>query len=375
MADAPRWDHQLSSAARFVAAHGLPTRVTPPARPLDERAWSELVSECDAHRLTGLLVAAVAADALPVTTEQRAQAARLEADLTRQRIVYERRFAPILGVLDRADIDVRVLKGTAVAALDFPDAQMRPTGDLDLLVRPEQIARASDVLVAAGGMRIDPDPTPGWCGLVGRGATVAIGEMNLEVDLHRILVWGPLGVRVPDRELWDTDRAYTFAEAERRTLGREETLLHACSHLLVLGVVRARELRDVAQIAAAPALDADRLLALARRWGQESILATAVVFAHRELGLAPDADPLGAWAATYRVPALDRLWLRTDSTVDAVHGLEQLGVFWELRHVDRPWASRAMLLRANFAPLPGTYERPAERLRRLGRRLAPGAQP
>ncbi len=61
-------------------------------------------------------------------------------------------------MLDDAGIDLRLLKGPALAALDYPDVQQRPTGDLDLLVRAEQIDRAVEVLVAAGGTWTDPEP-------------------------------------------------------------------------------------------------------------------------------------------------------------------------------------------------------------------------
>src|SRR5699024_3557605 len=139
-------------------------------------------------------------------------------------------------------------------------------------------------------------------------------------------------VRLRPEWLWETSRAVMIAGAPRHTLGRAETLLHAAAHLMVLGVVRAREVRDVAQIAAHPDLDVSRVLSLARRWGQESVLATALVFAERELRLEPDANPLAGWARAHRVGRLDRLWLRTGAAHDRIHGVEQLGVLWELGH-------------------------------------------
>ncbi len=82
----------------------------------------------------------------------------------------------------------------------------------------------------------------------------------------------------------------------RHGLGLEETLLHVALHLLVLGTVRAREVRDVGQLLCSPDLDVERLLVLARRWGQEAVLATAVLMADRELSLRarePSAVGLG----------------------------------------------------------------------------------
>ena len=146
------------------------------------------------------------------------------------------------------------------------------------------------MLVAAGGTWIDPEPVGDYVRLAGKGATVMMPD-GLEVDLHRILVWGPFGVRVPDEELWANRREFLFAGVPRDGLGREETLLHVALHLLVLGTVRAREVRDVGQLLCSPELDVERLLVLARRWGQEAVLATAIRMADRELAARPRQPP------------------------------------------------------------------------------------
>lgn len=374
MADPPSWSYDISDAARFVAAQGLDTSLEPSPIPLDRATWTRLVDDCVRHGLTGLLVDAVVRDALLVTADQRAEAGRLESDLVRRRISYERRVGPILSLFDEAGIEVRILKGVAVARCEYSDDQLRGTSDLDVLVHADKIDEASSLLVAASGKRTDPDPTPGWTSRVGKGATLMLSAANMEVDLHRILVWGPLGVRVPADELWEPSRPFDLAGVRRRTLAREETLLHACAHLLILGVERAREVRDVAQIASNPSLDVTRLLDLARRWGQESVLATALVFAHRELALGPNAHPLVGWAHDYRMPRLDALWLKAGAAQDRIHGVEQLGVWWELRRDPRPWEARRILLRANLCPRAGTYDRPTTRLRRLVERAIGGGR-
>ncbi|HET8930300.1 MAG TPA: nucleotidyltransferase family protein, partial [Acidimicrobiales bacterium] len=299
---------------------------------------------------------------------QRVEAGHLEADLTRHRIGYDHRVGPILECFDDADIDVRILKGVAIGRLDYPDEQLRPTSDLDLLVHAEQVDHAVQVLESLGGVRTDPDPTPGWTRRVGKGATVALEEWNLEVDLHRILVWGPLGVRVAGEVLWDRTRPFDYLGTERSTLALEETLLHVCAHLLILGVTRAREARDVAQLMVNPALDIERLLHVAQRWGHESVLAVGVATAVRELALTEPALPLVRWAQGHQVPRLDKVWLRAAQPEPRLHGLEQLGVLHELRHSDDPWGDRRILLRANLAPAPGTYPTPLRRLRSLAGR-------
>lgn len=365
MAAPPAWGFEdLHPAQRLVLAHGLPGARIDRCASLSDEEWARLVEASRRHGLEGLLVAAVVDDALPLDAARRSDAAELELELTKRRMGHEARSLSPLGALDDAGIDLRLLKGPALAALDYPDPQQRPTGDLDLLVRADEIDRAVAVLLAAGGTWIDPEPTAGYVRLAGKGATVRMSD-GLEVDLHRILIWGPFGVRMPGEELWANPRPFTFAGVPRQGLGLEEALLHVALHLLVLGMVRAREVRDVGQLLCSPQLDAERLLVLARRWGQEAVLATAVLMAGRELRLERESHPLSAWATGFPVTARDRLWLRTEQPVGRLRGLESAAVYAELPSA----AARQILRKATLHPRPGTWPGPRDRLVTLGRRL------
>ncbi len=358
----PGWRHDLSPTARWVLAHGLATDLTPPAVPLDDRAWSALRAESATHRLDGLLVDAVATEALATTPTQTDEAAELEIDLTHVRLWQEQRLVEVVDLVESCGAPARVLKGLAVATLDYPDPQMRPTGDVDLLVRPGDLARIDRTITAAGGTRTDPDPRPGFAARVAKGATYATPAG--EIDLHRLLVWGPLGVRLDPDLLWQTPRTFTVGDRQLTTLGLEDTLLHACSHLLVLGTRRALQLRDVAQLCAHPDLDVERLLIRARAWDAEAVLATAVVLTADELDLSVDHE-LGQWATGYPPTLRDRLWLRVERPADPIAGVEALATLLELPTNQ----ARAELVRATLRPAPGTWDAPSERLLRLSRRL------
>lgn len=370
MADAPSWSYPISPAARWVLASGLPTRLTPPTETLDTTSYATLADEARRHRIDGLLHTAVADRTLRVDANARAQAGRDELAVVRDRIAYETRVTGVLDLFDQAGIEVRILKGLALARLDYADEMHRRTGDLDVAVHPNRMEDAIRMLVAAGGFWEDPEPTSGWVRHVGKGASINLSNHGVDVDLHRILVWGPFGVRLDPAELWCQARSFNVGGVPRQSLGREEMLLHMCAHLLVLGVTRPTEVRDVAQILCNPDLDTDRLRTLAQRWGVEPILAVAIRFAERELALRAGAHPLGSWAACFNVSARDRLWLRSGATRQRIHGVEQLGVLIELGFGRRPgrWQARRILLRANFAPAPDTYGNPLARLRMLTRR-------
>lgn len=378
MAAAPPWRFDLADTTRAVLAHGLgaaPAVVSAPLLAPDERAWAALRQQTTHHRLDGLLVAAVADGTLPTSAAQRAEAAQLEVDLTRNRMWHEQRTADIVGLLEEGGVEVRVLKGPALGALDYPDAQMRPTRDLDLLVRGEQIDAAVAVLAQQGGVQTDfaVDRSPGFAATVGKGATVLLPG-GLEVDLHRLLSWGPLGVRVPPEDLWRTSRPFDRGERRFETLGVEETLLHACAHLLLGGWRRALTLRDVAQVLDNPTLHPDRVIVLSRRWGAEAVLATAVLLVQRELGLAEDTfgdrAPVLSWARGLVPRWRDRLWLRIQRPDAPVPYLGRAATFSELRTP----AERRMLLVATARTAADSYRstnRPLGReLRRVTTTLA-----
>ncbi len=361
MADAPEWGFAgLGSATRWVMGHGLPTTAAAPQAPLGDDDWSRLTQECNAHRLDGHLIAAVVDGALPTTADQRADAAAIELRLTRARSRYDDVCRPVLDDLADAGILVRLLKGSALPWSDYPDPQLRPTADLDLLVPSRQLQQAVDLLVGQGAVPVNPEPTAGFARSVFKGLTVRMPS-GLEVDLHRILSWGPLGVRVPEADLWAPGRTFDRLGHRAVTLDVDRTLLHLCAHLLLLGALRASEVRDVAQLALSPSLDPERVVAIARRWGHEAILAVALRMVERELAIGPADLPLAEWAANHRVRRTDRAWLRTDRPDAPVAGIEPLAVLLELPG----WQPRLTMLRALAFPRPGTDPGPTSRLRRL----------
>jgi len=152
-------------------------------------------------------------------------------------------------------------------------------------------------------------------------------------------------------------------------LGRSETLLHACLHLLVGSQPRALSLRDVAQLLRAPGLEAEAVLVAARRWGVEVALARAVGLAVRELDLraddlGPDAADLAGWADGYVATPRDRLWLRIDEPGSHLPVLEPVATLLELS----PGPARRALMQATLRPAPGTWPGPGRRIGQVARR-------
>ena len=67
-----------------------------------------------------------------------------------------------LGMLAEADIETVCLKGTAAGSLLYPDADLRPLSDVDLLVRHRDLKRLVETLDAKGFVFIKARGTPRW---------------------------------------------------------------------------------------------------------------------------------------------------------------------------------------------------------------------
>ncbi len=117
---------------------------------------------CIKHeRIPGLLVRAILDGALAATPEQTEEAVLAHRASMVTALALEATLIRTAAVLQGAGIDYRVLKGTGVAHLDYPDPSLRSFGDVDLLVRSSQFDAAVEALVAVGHRRRFSEPRPG----------------------------------------------------------------------------------------------------------------------------------------------------------------------------------------------------------------------
>lgn len=361
------WEIHLDAVSSRVLSSGLEPEHLDPARErtsAESAPWSAQDAVFRRHRLQGLLVHAVATGHLSATSEQRREVAMLELDLTRNRVWHDLRLIEITELLDSAGVDHRVLKGPAFGSLEYPDRIMRPTGDIDLLVRGEQLDDAIGTLTGRGGSVVDPEPVEGYTRTIGKSTTVTMPD-GLEIDLHRTLVRGPFGVRMRPEDLWERSRSFAVGGVEMTTIGREESLLHSCYHLMILSDERALSVRDVAQFLADPALDVDRTIALATAWRAEIVVASAVLLAGTLIPTVA-GSPLIDWARGLRAGPIDRFHLRIARPGATMGPAEWPATFMALRSN----RDRRMLIRSILRPIEGTSAPFLTRVRGLLRRRA-----
>jgi hypothetical protein len=281
-----------------VAAHGLPGAPPLPDRPLDGATWRAVLEQATGDRATPLLAAAVVDGALAATDRQREQAVLAHEQAMRLCVLLERALLDTATRLDATGVDYRVLKGPAVARLDYPDPAARAFGDVDLLVAARDYERALALLQSVGARRRYTEVRPGFDRRWGKGACLVAPD-GTEIDVHRTFVAGPFGLTIDLDELFAHASFVTLGGRSLPALDRTGRFLHACYHAS-LGDRTARlvALRDVAQLVLVSDLDRDEVLARAGRWRAEAVVARAVRLTWRRLRLEP--VPWLDWACALR---------------------------------------------------------------------------
>jgi hypothetical protein len=314
---------------------------------------------------------AVRAEVFPVTDTQWAE---LEASLgawLAHALRVERMLLGAVEALGGAGIESRVLKGVALAHSAYPAPEWRVFGDADLLVPAASLGPAAATLCdALDATREVPELRPGFDERFGKEVLLRVG--NLELDLHRMFEEGALGLTIDLGDLFAPGPTFPLGGRRLAMLPPAQQLMHA-AYAALLGDVppRLMSVRDLAQVLAVHAPDADEVRAMARRWCAEAVLARALTLTWSTLGLR-DRPALVRWADSYVPGRRERAILEAHLAPNRAHArhLAALRVLPGL-------ADRAAYLRALAWPQRSYLE--ARRftrgsfVRRAGRSLRPRA--
>jgi len=175
-----------------------------------------------------------------------------------------------------------------VIARQYPELGLRPYGDIDLYVRPEQYG--------AFAFALRKPEARDW-----------------NIDLHR-------GAELDDRgfdELYAHSQLVRMGEAEVRTFGPEDHLRLLCLHMLREGALRPLWLCDIAIAldALPPDFDWDYFLSGSER--RSDWAACAIGLAHQLLSAKVEGSPVAVRAATlprWLVPVVLRQWSKGKAT-------------------------------------------------------------
>jgi hypothetical protein len=194
--------------------------------PVDGEAWTALMDRARRERCIGPLCWAVGTGALAATDDQREESERYAILGARHAIEQEAELLEVAGWLEAAGIEMRVLKGLAVAHLDHLDPSFRASADHDLLVRSEAIDDAVALLAAQGYARDLPERRRGHDRRFAKDVTLQLRD-RFEIDLHRLPLAGPLGLALDLDALWEGSALFVLGGRSLPALDSTGRFCHA----------------------------------------------------------------------------------------------------------------------------------------------------
>jgi hypothetical protein len=327
--DGPR-SPDLSDRAR--PAERPASSAEPTATGADEQSYRGLLRAGTDHRLAGLALAAAwrqragwatggsdddadghtgsehdhcsGGDDLPS-----ARVDELRAEQRRQgevALLLERSLVHAVRALQVDGVTPLVLKGLAAAHLDHIDPGHRTSGDVDLLVRPDEIDRAVRALIAIGGTRDLPPRTASWDRRFAKDIAIT-DRFGVEIDVHRTLVQGPFGAWIDLEELHRDPDAFELGGAIIGAPRPAVRALHAVYGLTIAEATpRLAHAVDLC-LAVGACASADEIVSLARRCRASGLLDEALELVATLLDVAPVAgDGTSLEARPPKTGATDR---------------------------------------------------------------------
>ena len=148
----------MTPEVRWVLAclRSLQRGETPPP-PLSDLRWDAVLASAEAEGLApalGFVLKAKAPEGMPGAVRERLS--RNLADSVACQLVLSRELAGLLRRFEAARVPVIPLKGPALGETLYPDPALRPSSDLDLLIRRETLLPVDGLLQSLGYRRL-PD--------------------------------------------------------------------------------------------------------------------------------------------------------------------------------------------------------------------------
>ncbi len=337
---APPRDTTSSSEARRRAAllRVVVDRAGPvaPAR----HDWSQWLWLAQFDRVAPLLYQLVDRTPTDLDDTDRSEIRQLHGAVMCRCVQLEHHLVEVSGLLAEQGIASAVLKGGVTCHLDYPDPSWREFSDIDLLVDPVDLPRATAVIARAGW--VQGYALPGGHDRYTHAITYVRGGM--ELDLHQHIAHRAIGLLVPTAELLRRSVPVDIAGTALRGLDAVDRVIHAALHAVTSRgpTSRLSSLADVLLLTdRRPALATD-VIARAERWRVRSLVEHGLGLAYAEAEL----DMAAEWSEAMR-----RSSRRRDRLVDLAYlspirrpVIEELAY---LRRMDR-WTDRARYVRGYF---------------------------
>ncbi|MBI3783322.1 MAG: nucleotidyltransferase family protein [Deltaproteobacteria bacterium] len=196
-----------------------------------DRDWQSFCDLTQSSRLAALVHYILQDEALPAPWLATLRAARLANQL--RTIIILGELGGLLRVFEAHGLSAIVLKGAALAETVYPRPDLRPLGDVDLLVHRSDLKRLQRALLENGYRPLAI--------ATHRGMQEAFenemvfrkpGRVVIDIDVHWSLFDSPYYQSMISMDwFWESSREALVGGASTRVLGIEAEIIHLCGHL------------------------------------------------------------------------------------------------------------------------------------------------
>lgn len=211
--------------------------------------WGKFVSLVDRHRIPGLAYTNLSGLREIVPTDIMDALKRRSQDAKLNALRHAAEFSRLTRLLAQHGIPCMQLKGQMLSQQLYGDPALRQTKDIDLLVKPQDLAE-TERLLAVEGYRLSADLSPAQAHFI--LTTIHHHEYHhpqrkIILELHwRCYMWNDEHMEL----LWDSSRGDKFCGVEIMTMETDLQLLYLSDHGSIHKWFRLKWLGDVATIIA-----------------------------------------------------------------------------------------------------------------------------
>lgn len=227
-------DHKRVQKLIFDALHRETTLPTAAAvTEMQAEDWDYFLDVAKRHRLGALLHQRMEQrPELMVPPAVRDQLKAAHRNSAMRSLVLYRELVNVTRLLENAGIPSIALKGAYLAQFAYPNPALRPMRDLDLLLKPEQIVAAWDLLKNQGYQPLyDGLPESYLTHCKDLPPLLSPNGVNLELH-HKLFDVAPndVGYAAYQSALFENSICQTISGTQIRFLGIEDLLVHLCVH-------------------------------------------------------------------------------------------------------------------------------------------------
>ena len=273
--------------------------------------WDRFLRIVKRQRVVGLVHDGLARAGILVPPALSHQIQHMAAGIARQNLQYAAESLRMQRLFDEAGVPLLFVKGVTLALLAYESLALKHSWDIDILVMPDDVPKALQLLAEAGYRAFPPLPSMTdrryrrWISF-GREYVLYHETNSVHIELHWKLMENDY--YLPGKCARSPSQLVTLSTgAELRTLVDDDLFAYLCLHGATHGWSRLKWLADVAALMARDtASDARRRLQVARKVNTEVCVAQTFLLCDRLFGTPSVASLSRELRRSYRNRWLER---------------------------------------------------------------------